>query len=133
MACNADLSVLIIEIRYFLLTFISLETLLKHSYVKEIKMKASLFFVIFLSISLPIFASKPHLTCLKSVKSKLCLKLSIKNFTSCVSEKLYVAAVNHEFCVVGTNVCTSRPHICSGYNHLEQQVFKKYNLLMFPF
>ena len=116
--CYADSCILIIEIG----------NTAKHSYIEEIKMKASLFFVTFLSSSLTIFALKPHLTCLKSVKGKLCLKLSIRNYASCVSKKLQIAEVNHNFCAVGTNVCTSRPRICSGYNHLEQQVFKKYNL-----
>ena len=81
-------------------------------------MKASFSLFVFLCACHIAFALKPQqLSCLKSLKGKLCLKLSLKNFSFCVSQKLPIFDVNTEFCAVGTNVCTSKPRVCSGSNH----------------
>ena len=82
-------------------------------------MKASISLVISLCAFQTVFALKPQQsTCLKSLKGKLCLKLSLKNFGFCVSQRLPVFDAKTEFCAVGTNVCTSKPRVCSGYSHL---------------
>ena len=81
-------------------------------------MKASFSLVVFLCVFQTAFALKPQqLSCLKSLKGKLCLKLSLKNFSFCVCQKVPVFDAKTEFYAVGTNVCTSKPRVCSGSNH----------------
>ena len=83
-------------------------------------MKALFFWCLFLCAFLVAFAVKPHRSCLKSLKGKLCLKLSVKSFSHCMSNKVLVVDRNKEFCVVGSSACASKPRVCSGSNHLKQ-------------
>ena len=86
-----------------------------------INMKSLFFWCIFLCAFLVAFSIKPHRSCLKSYKGKLCLKLSVKSFGHCMSNKVQVVESNKELCVVGSSACAWKPRVCSGFNHLKQQ------------
>ena len=51
--------------------------------------------------------------CLKSYKKKLCLRLSIKKFNSCLFEQFTVFEQNDKFCVSNTK-CVSKIVDCLG-------------------
>ena len=61
-----------------------------------------------------VLGSKPHQSCLRSLKGKLCLKLSIRNYDGCMANALEVADRKKEVCVAGREICVFKPRVCSG-------------------
>ena len=59
-------------------------------------------------------ASKKRQSCIKSLKGKLCLKLSLKNFDHCMANTIKVFESSVGLCLEGTVFCVRKPRVCSG-------------------